>query len=285
MINIRKAGLLLALLILGSGVQAQFLKKLKQKVERQVEDVVTDKIAAKAAGETDKLMDKALDGFLEGGIGENAGFPMGGDPVDPEDIADTYDFEWVYELTITTDKMEEPIPMQYLLKEGSSYWGMNIEQKEAKILMIFDAEKMMTLMFMDANDSRFMTASKIPEDALEGEDFSPEDGYEIKEIPGKTIMGYDCKGFEMEDATYRTTVYSTFEAEVGFGDMYKKNEHFPENFDMEWIRDGDKSAMVMEMVIEDKTSNELDAKMVCTRLEKTPTTIAKADYQNFMGGK
>lgn len=283
--NIKKAGLLMALLFLGGSMQAQFLKNLKQKVEKQVENAVTEKIAAKAAGEADKLMDKAFDNLLEGGVGESAGFPIGGEPVDPSDIADTYDFEWVYELTITTDKMEEPIPMQYLLKEGSSYWGMNIEQQEAKVLMIFDAEKMMTLMFMDANDSRFMTASKIPAESLEGEEFSPEDGYEIKEIPGKEILGYNCKGFQMEDAQYKTTVYTTFEAEVGFGDMYKKNEHFPDNFDMEWIRDGDKSAMIMEMVIEDKTENEMDAKMVCTRLERSPRTISKGDYQSFMGEK
>jgi hypothetical protein len=281
--SIKKAGILIGLFLLGSSLQGQFLKKLKEKVERQVEESVTDKIAAKAAGETDKLMDKAFDQLLEGGIGENAGFPMGGDPVDPAEIPNTYDFEWVYELSVTTDKMEEAFPMQYLLKEGSSYWGMNIEQEGAKVLMVFDAEKMMTLMFMDANDSRFMTASKIPADFLEGEDFSPEDGYEIKEIPGKKIMGYDCKGFQMEDAEYRTTVYTTFETEVGFGDMYKKNEHFPKNFEMEWIREGDKSGMIMEMVIEDKKKNELEAKMVCTRLERSPKSISKGDYQSFGG--
>ncbi|MDM9630042.1 DUF4412 domain-containing protein [Robiginitalea aurantiaca] len=279
----RKVGLLMALLFVGSSMQAQFLKKLKQKVENRVEQAVTEKIAAKAAGEADKLMDKAFDELLEGGVGESAGFPIGGDPVDPNDIADTYDFEWVYELTITTDKVEEPFPMEYLLKEGAPYWGMNIEQDETAILMVFDAEKMMTLMFMNNQEMQFMTASKIPAESLEGEEFSPQEGYEIKEIPGKTIMGYDCKGFEMEDAQYKTTVYTTFESEVGFGDMYKKNEHFPDSFDMEWIRDGNKSGMIMEMVIEDKTKNELDAKMVCTRLERAPRTISKADYQSLGG--
>ena len=282
--TIKKGGILIGLLLLGNGLQGQFLKNLKQKVERQVENVVTDKIANKAAGETDKLMDKAFDGILEGGVGKSAGFPLGGDPVDPAEIPDSYDFEWVYELSITTDKMEEPFPMQYLLKEDSSYWGMNIEQEGANVLMVFDSEKMITLMFMDANDTRFMTASKIPADFLEGEEFSAEDGYDIKEIPGKTILGYDCKGFEMEDDEYKTTVFTTFEAEVGFGDMYKKNEHFPKDFNMEWIREGDKSAMIMEMVIVDKKKNELDVKMLCTSLERSKRSIAKADYQSF-GGK
>ena len=281
--RIEHLALLLLLLMLSSNLQGQFLKKLKEKVEQQVEQTVTQKIADKTAEQTGRLMDKAFDDLLEGGIGESAGFPIMGDPVNPEDIPATYDFEWVYELTITTDELEEPIPMAYLLKEGSSYWGMNIEQQGAKVLMVFDAEKMMTLMFMEADENRFMTASKIPDDFLEGETFEANEGYEIREIPGKKIMGYDCRGFEMEDAQYRTQVYTTFDAEVGFGDMYKKNEHFPENFDMEWIREGDKSGMIMEMVIEDKTKNQQDARMVCTRLERAPRTIAKANYQSFGG--
>ncbi|MGB5316969.1 MAG: hypothetical protein WBN56_13290 [Robiginitalea sp.] len=281
--RIAHLGLLLVFLLLTCNLQGQFLKKLKQKVESQVEDVVAEKIAAKAAGEAGELMDKAFDDLLEGGIGESAGFPIGGDPVNPEDIPDSYDFEWAYELTITTDQMEEPFPMTYLLKEGSPYWGMNIEQQGTSILMVFDADKMMTLMFMDNAEARFMTASKIPEQFLEGEEFSPQDGYEIRELPAKEILGYSCKGFEMEDAQYKTTVYTTFETEVSFSDMYKKNEHFPEDFDMEWIRDGEKSGMIMEMVIEDKTKNELDAKMVCTRLERAPQTITTSNYQNFGG--
>ena len=282
--RLKKAGLLLTLLLIGGTLQGQFLKKLKEKVESRVEDAVTEKIAAKAAGEADKLMDKAFEDLLEGGVGENAGFPMGGDPVNPEDIPDSYDFEWAYELTMYTDQMEEPVPMTYLLKEGAAYWGMNIEQQGTSILMVFDSEKMMTLMFMGNADSRFMTASKVPEQFLDGEEFTPQEGYEIKEVPSKEIMGYTCKGFEMEDAQYKTTVYTTFETEVSFSDMYKKNENFPENFDMEWIRDGNKSGMIMEMVIEDKAKNEWDAKMVCTRLERSPQTITTANYQNF-GGK
>lgn len=281
--HLKKTALLLALLLAGSSMHGQFLKKLKEKVERQVENTVTEKIAARAAGEADKLMDKAFDELLEGGVGESAGFPIGGDPVNPEDIADTYDFEWAYELTIYTDKVEEPIPMTYLLKEGSPYWGMNIEQQGTSVLMVFDADKMMTLMFMDNADTRFMTASKIPEDFLEGDEFSPQEGYEIKEVPSKEILGYTCRGFEMEDAQYRTTVYTTFETEVSFSDMYKKNEHFPENFDMEWIRDGEKSGMIMEMVIQDKTENDFDAKMVCTRLERAPQTITTSKYQSLGG--
>jgi hypothetical protein len=281
--RIERFVLLLLLLMFTGNIQGQFLKKLKQKVEQQVEQTVTQKIAEKTAQETGKLMDKAFEDLLEGGIGETAGFPGMGEPVNPEDIPDTYDFEWVYELTITTDKMEEPIPMAYLLKEGAPYWGMNIEQQGTNVLMVFDAGKMMTLMFMESDDNRFMTASKIPDDFLEGDTFQASEGYEIREIPGKKVMGYDCKGFELEDAQYKTQVYTTFDTEVSFGDMYKKNEHFPENFDMEWIRDGDKSGMIMEMVIEDKTKNELDAKMVCTKLERSRKTVAKADYQSLTG--
>ena len=87
----------------------------------------------------------------------------------------------------------------------------------------------------------------------------------------------------MEDAQYKFTVYTTFETDVSLTDMYKKSEHFPKSFDMDWIRDGDKAGMLMEMIMEDKTGSNENARMVCTRLEKEAHTVSKADY-NSLGG-
>jgi hypothetical protein len=142
---------------------------------------------------------------------------------------------------------------------------------------------MLTVLFMENEGENFVSASKLPETSLEGEDFEADEGYELREIPGKEILGYPCKGYEMEDDQYTFTVFTTFETEVSLTDMYKKSEHFPKSFNMEWIKDGDKTGMVMEMIMVDKTGNNESARMVCTRLEKQAYTISKADY-NSLGG-
>ena len=87
----------------------------------------------------------------------------------------------------------------------------------------------------------------------------------------------------MEDANYKFTVYTTFETEVSLTDMYKKSEQFPQNFNMEWIRNEEKAGMLMEMVMEDKSGKDGTTTMHCTRLEKESYSIKKADYKSLAG--
>ena len=178
--------LLIALLVSNSG-EAQFLKNLKKKVEQRVEQTVTDKIADKAAMEAGKTMDK----MIEGQLGGNSPFPMGMEQVSMDEVPESYDFQWAYELQMETAEQPQAVNMTYYLKEGASYWGAEIEQG-ATLFMVFDVENMMTVMFMDNQGERFMTATKIADQMLEGEEFEASEGYELREIPGKEILGYDC---------------------------------------------------------------------------------------------
>jgi hypothetical protein len=267
------------LLVIGIPMQGQFLKKLKKRVEQRVEQTVTEKIADKAAQEAGKMMDK----MIEGQLGDNSPFPVGTEQVSLDEVPASYDFEWAYELAIETDEVDQPVSMTYYLKEGASYWGANIIQEGVSLFMVFDVENMLTVMFMENEGENFATATRISEQLMEGEDFDASEGYELREIPGKEILGYECKGFEMEDDEYKFQVYTTFETDVSLSDMYKKSEHFPKSFDMEWIREDDKTGMVMEMNMEDKTGKNDPARMQCTRLEKDSRTINKADYNSLMG--
>ncbi len=87
----------------------------------------------------------------------------------------------------------------------------------------------------------------------------------------------------MEDESYKFTVYTTFETEVSLTDMYKKSEQFPQNFNMEWIKNEDKAGMLMEMIIEDKSEKNTTTTMKCTRLEKEAYSVKKADYNSLAG--
>lgn len=267
------------MLLLCMPAQAQFLKKLKKKVEQRVEQTVTDKIANKAAEEAGKT----LDNLMEGNLGGNSPFPMGVEQVDMAEIPDSYDFEWAYELEIETGKKkDQKMDMTYYLKEGAPYWGARMEQGMS-LFMVFDVEKMLTVIFMENEGNNFVSANKIPEQSLEGDAYADYEGYELKEIPGKEILGYDCKGYEMEDENYKFTVYTTFDTEVSLSDMYKKSEQFPKNFNMEWIKQGDKAGMLMEMLMEDKSKKNETTRMTCTRLEREAYSIKKADYNSLAG--
>ena len=268
-----------ALLLIGVPVQGQFLKKLKKKVEQRVEQTVTEKIADKAAREAGKT----LDNLMEGNLGGNSPFPVGTEQVSMDEIPDSYDFEWAYELEIEAGQEKgQTMDMTYYLKEGAPYWGARIEQGMS-MFMVFDVEKMLSVIFMESEGNNFVSATKIPEQSMEGEDYAAYEGYELREIPGKEILGYDCKGYEMEDENYKFTVYTTFDTEVSLTDMYKKSEQFPQNFNMEWIKHEDKTGMLMEMLMEDKSKKNETTRMTCTRLEKEPYSIKKADYNSLAG--
>ena len=269
---------LLMLAFIGSPAQAQFLKNLKKTVERRVEQTVTDKMAKQAAAEAGKTKDQ----IMEGQLGGNSPFPIGMEQVSLEEVPDSYDFQWAYELNIETEGQPEGVTMTYYLKEGASYWGARLDQG-VSLFMVFDVGSMLTVMFMDNEGEKFMTATKISEQLLEGEQYEAYEGYELREIAGKQILGYDCKGYEMEDDQYKFTVYTTFETDVSLSDMYKKSEHFPRNFDMAWIREGDRTGMLMELNMQDKTGKNDTARMVCTRLEKEPYSVSKADYKGLGG--
>jgi hypothetical protein len=274
-----RLGSALILLFICFPVHGQFLKNLKKKVEQRVEQTVTEKIADKAAKEAGKT----LDNLMEGNMGGNSPFPVGTEQVSMDEIPDSYDFEWAYELQIQTgNKEQQAMDMTYYLKEGAPYWGARIEQGMS-LFMVFDVERMLSVIFMESEGNNFVSATKIPEESMEGEAFEDYEGYELREVPGKKILGYDCKGYEMEDENYKFTVYTTFDTDVSLTDMYKKSEQFPQNFNMEWIKQEDKTGMLMEMLMEDKSKKNETTRMTCTRLEKEAYSIKKADYNSLAG--
>ena len=258
--------------------QAQFLKKLKKKVEQRVEQTVTDKIANKAANEAGKT----LDNLMEGKMG-NSPFPMGKDQVSLEEIPDSYDFEWAYELRMEMGKKKDQgMDITYYLKEDAPYWGARIQQGMS-IFMVYDMANMLTVLFMENEGNNFVSASKIPEVTLAEEETLSYDDYTFSEIAGKEVLGYDCKGFVMENPQYKFTMYVTFDTEVSFSDIYGKTEQIPKGFNPEWLREGDKDGLMMEMFMVDKSKKNEEYHMVCTRLEKESYSVKKADF-NSLGG-
>lgn len=280
--EVYKFWILAFLLIAVSPVHGQFLKNLKKKVERRVEQTVTDKIANKAAQEAGKK----LDNLMEGKIGGGSPLPIGTEQGDIGDVPESYDFEWAYGLRIESAKSKEGMDIVYYLKEDAPYWGARIQQGMS-LFMVYDLGNKLTVIFMENEGNNFISVTKVPENAMmEAEDMMDEnevslEDYTFREIQGKEILGYSCKGYEMENDEFKYTFFNTFETEVSFSDIYGKSEQIPKGFNIDWFKEGDKEGLIMEMIMEDKSGKNDTYRMRCTKLEKEPLSLRKSDYSSF----
>jgi hypothetical protein len=268
-------------MVFSQSANAQFLKKLKKKVENSVEQTVTNKVANKAARETSKSMDK----ILNKQIGKNNPMPMGGEKGDISDVADEYEFEWIYGLKMEMDKSREDFQIEYYLKEDAPYWGARMLNEEIQqgldLFMLYDNERKLTVMFMTNDGNRFASVSQIPEDMLEPDEYDVTNDYTMTKIEGKQLLGYECEGFQFENDEYIIKTYVTFDTVISFSDVYGKSENMPKNFNPEWFNHEDNEGLVMELGMIDKRKEKNNMKMTCFRLEQKDYSIIKSNYQSF----
>lgn len=263
---------ILCMLVFGISAQAQFLKKLKNKVEQKVENKVTENISDKAANETDKSLNKMWEKSLK-----NTPIPMGGERVDASEIPEAYTFDWIYTMKIQTT--EGNMDMVYHLKKDAPYFGMNMKEA-GDLFMVLDQEKDLSIMFFNSEGNKFLMATKTDQEELIKEDEAFYDDYKIEEIEGKTILGYDCKGYKAENEEHVMNFYVTNEAPVSLtGIQQGKDTKLPKGFNADWFQDG--KSLMMEMEMEDKKDPSKNAKMVCTSLEEERITINKKDYTSM----
>jgi len=256
-------------------LQAQFLKKLKKKVEQRVENTITDKVADKAAAEAGKSVDSVLNFQIK-----NSGFASGFQQVDYAEIPDVYNFDWSYVVNMETQKGD--ILLNYFLKKDAPYFGFKLPDND--MYMVMDPSRNLSVMYMNSEKSNMVMATKIPEispgDIAEGQDKADE--FSFKKIENKTIMGYDCSGYQGENEDMVLTFYVTTKPDISFGDFYKSdNTNLPKGFDPKWIADG--KGIMMQMIMEGKKNKKDNANMTCIALEKKPLIIKKSDYKNIQG--
>ncbi|MGB7843574.1 MAG: DUF4412 domain-containing protein [Salinimicrobium sp.] len=265
--------LLLSLSLFSSPAEAQILKKLKKKVEKKVEDKVTDKVSDKAANETGSMMDQMMSNQMN-----NAMMPMGGEQVSVEEIPARYDFNWKYNSKITTSQGD--MEMTYRLKKDVPYMGIEMPQA-GNMFLVMDTGNDLMAMFFDSDGNKVLMASRM--EASENED--NEDFYkdaEIREIDGKTILGYNCKGYEIETDGHLMKFYITEEADVSFSKMYQyEKSKMPPGIKSELLKNGE--GLMLEMQMTDKKNPENNATMICTSLKKESFNINKANYRSMYG--
>lgn len=257
-------------------VQGQFLKKLQQKVEQRVEDVVTTKVADKAASEASKSMDHLLNFQLK-----EYGILSGFEQVDPAEIPDSYSFDYTYTMKMETRNGE--ILMSYLLKKDAPYFGMKMGEAQ-DMYVVMDPSTHMTVMYINSEGNKFISATKMPEvdpDVVEEYNSSEED-FNFKKIGNKTILGYECQGFQSETKEGVYTFYITRDAGFSFNDIYKNPKaKMPKNIDPQWM-DMEKGLM-MQMIVEGNKKAKDNMTMTCVGIENKNFTLNKSEYQSLAG--
>lgn len=252
--------------------QAQFWKKLTKKAEQAVENVIVQKTTDKAAQMAGSGMDKIFDIDFEGA------------QADPSILPESYDFEWKYTMQMKHQKGN--MNMTYYLKPGAKYFGSQPEMEDNPMangmFMVFDESLDIMAIFMDTENGKSGTLLKNStgniEDLAEHEATNMND-YTFTEIGTKTILGYECQGFQLENEELKMTMFIAMDAPVSFNQVYGSHmKNTPKGFDPKWMEKAESSiVMEMEMVHKNKKKNNMT--MTCVTLEKSSKTLKVSDYE------
>ncbi|MGX1024211.1 DUF4412 domain-containing protein [Psychroflexus sp. MBR-150] len=256
-------------LLLTQTVEAQFLKKLKNRVEQTVEDVVVDKTADKAAKKTAKTMDKAFDinPFANSGRKEKA---------NPGLVANSYDFTWKYSLKMSTKK-EGEIVFDYYLKPDAPYFGFTSATME-NMFTIMDNGNKVIVMFMQSQGNNVGMVTQMPDDLDLEETKDQSKEFVFTSLPDKTINGYHCKGVKATNKDFEMDMYFTNEAEVSFDDIYKNQQtKIPRQVNDYF--DKDEKLLMIYMDMKGLKKKKENMTMECIGLEEVSKTIKKSDYK------
>ncbi|TLP74274.1 DUF4412 domain-containing protein [Maribacter sp. ACAM166] len=270
--TLKPLALTLIFLLIGSSAQAQFWKKLTKKAEQAVEEVIVRKTSDKAAEMAEKSMDKIFD------------IDFSGPQVDPSILPERYDFEYKYTMQMKHKKGN--MNMTYYLKPDAKYFGSQPEMEDNPMangmFMLFDQELEIIVILMESENGKSGHVLKSPTadigEMAEQETTNIND-YTFTELSTKTILGYECQGFQMENDDMKMTMYIAMDSPVSFNQVF--GDHMkttPKGFDPKWLKKADNS-IVMEMDMIHKKKEKYNMTMTCVALEKYPKTVVVSDYE------
>lgn len=201
-----------------------------------------------------------------------------------KELKNAYDFDYIYKLEMSSRK--DVIEFDYYLKKDAGYFGFDIptmtkDQESMNMFTVMDTDNAVTAMFMEVMGKKMVKKSKIKLSDFDNEDTSD---YKIEKIGSKTILGYNCDGFVMEDPKTKITFYITSEAPVSFNKVWNTGKaNMPKGFNPVWMEKYAENGLMMEMQYEDKKKAKNNMTMICVGLEETDFKIQASDYGSMLG--
>lgn len=306
--NYKAIALIVAVAMGGVGTaNGQFIKKLGKKVEKAAERTVE----RRAERETEKNIDKTLDkvfeagdekGKKEKGETKEKATAEGSDRVEEndaastkrqsalaamlggsmDDVPDTYTFSYRATMKIIDENEKEEANLRYWLEPDAAYFGTEVLAGEtANQVAVMDMDIKGMVMFMD--DGKQKTAMRLSSNQQLMDKYmekATEEGAEdvqLTPIESKTILGYRCKGFQMESEDGISRVWVTDEAPVGLINSMMQTDYIPEG-----LPDMGPNTLFMEMEYVPKKGKRGNVRMVCTELKPFSMAIHKKEYQGIV---
>lgn len=245
------------------GMQAQFLKNLKNKVIEKSKDAIIEKTATKVSDDVSEKVSNQIAGAVNSVMSANIEDIMGsvGKTKDMSSLPKEYSFDYLYSLKISMAEGE--MPMDYYLSESNAYMGARFNGK-ADMTMIFDSQNnaLITVFGDNAMATELAIDSELEDETID---------YKISNLPNKTFLGYDCIGRLVETDELTMTMYIRPMSKMNFGQMFNnKFTKMPNQMKMM----GDKEAgIVMYAEITDKQKKNTKTTLECTAFEKSKKVI------------
>lgn len=243
---------------------AQFLDRLKNRIIESTQEVIIDKTADKVAEQTASVMDNILNSDM-GGL-----FDLGGKQVDLSQLPESYHFDYNYTLNMSTESGD--MQMNYLFNKNEPYIGIKTEVSP-DIIMIYDSPN--NAVIIKLNET--IIANEINVDP----EFSDEEidnnlNYTFTELPDRVFLGYNCKGYQIENDEHKIFVYFAPDIDVKFGsrsgegmaNMSREMKAFMNKYE---------NGLMMYMEMDDKLDksnrNNSSVSMECIAFEESNTDV------------
>ena len=203
--------------VVSVSAEAQIFKKIKEKVTESAEESASKRIEKKAEEQVEKGLDEIFEDN-EKSRRNNANAPE--NPYEAQAVRSstsnkkppaTYAFDYILKVEMHIDG-EMDMGMDYLLSSAGNYYAMEMNEG-VQMLMVTDIEKKAMFQFMEMGATKMLMVQDL--DFTEEEQENLED-LQIKKIPNKTIMGFNCEGVEMINSEMRSKIYFTKDAPVNF---------------------------------------------------------------------
>ena len=199
-----------------------------------------------------------------------------GSKTDPSLVPDAYQFSWKYNMEIKTAK--GTLNASYLLKKDATYFGMSTAIQGNEMFMIMDTKNKINVTAFGSGVQKMAMASK----AKDFDEIAAKEGtgkkFTYKPLPGKTILGYACKGISATNEDMEIVFYYTNDAPVNFADLFKspQGQQMPAAL-KDYFKPSEKPLM-LSVDINDKVKDSKTT-MTCTSLKEEAFIFQKADYK------
>jgi len=191
-------------------------------------------------------------------------------------VPDNYNFDWQYHIKIESKDGENVI--NYLIKKDAPYYGMKVSPKE-NLYMVIDKNLELMIMFSESEGKKMINAASYKNSLqqLGATKNFERDKYKFKKVGNKNILGYNCKGFQVENQEEVMTFYITTEPGIQFDAIYNSDQtNLPKNFNPDWIYK--EKAILMQLSMEGLKNAKNNITLTCTKLSRKQFNLNKKDY-------